>query len=166
MKRIFWLFLLLPFSLFAQEHFYYYKEKKQYLELDTNYVFVSTINNVALQKSNLMSNAVLRLNKEQHTGFLKYKQNIAEDFYWTEMHLLNVNPGKTYINKIVDIKKINGIQTVSPYFKGKAGEKIGLSNFFYVKLKSLSDTTLLYKFSTEKNVIVIKQDRFMLRPIL
>ena len=49
MKKLYWILWFLPLSLFAQEHFYYYKGEKQYLQLDTNYVFVSTVNESALQ---------------------------------------------------------------------------------------------------------------------
>ena len=45
------LFLLfLPSYLSSQGYFYYYQGEKQFLELDTGYVFVSTVNEPALQR--------------------------------------------------------------------------------------------------------------------
>lgn len=161
MRQIFWILLFFPLSLFAQEHFYYYKGQKQYLQLDTNYVFVTTTNESVLQKSNVISGVSLVLNKEQHTRLLSKKQNISAEFYWTEIQLPELRSRQPYKEKINAIKQIDGVQVVSPYFRGKKGEKIGLSNFFYVKLKSLSDTTLLNRYSIKNNVVVIKQDMFM-----
>ena len=156
------LFLLfLPFYLLSQEYFYYYKGEKQYLELDTGYVFVSTVDGSALQKSNLVPKETLTLNKEQTSPLLKQKQNIPVDFYWTELKLSGSELKGTYTERINRIKQIEGVQVVSPYFTGKTGKKIGLSNFFYVKLKSLSDTTLLNKYSVDNKVIILKQDKFM-----
>ncbi|PDP72132.1 hypothetical protein [Tannerella forsythia] len=143
MKKIVFIVLLFPLSLLAQEHFYYYKGKKQPLQLDTTRVFIYTVNDVALQKSNLISKRTLNLHKEQ---ILKQKQKISTDFYWTELKLSTMNEGRSYKERVSKLKQIEGVQTVSPYFIGRYGRKIGLSNFFYVKLKNLSDTTLLNKY--------------------
>ena len=158
MKKIVFIVLLFPLSLLAQEHFYYYKGKKQPLQLDTTRVFIYTVNDVALQKSNLISKRTLNLHKEQ---ILKQKQKISTDFYWTELKLSTMNEGRSYKERVSKLKQIEGVQTVSPYFIGRYGRKIGLSNFFYVKLKNLSDTTLLNKYCKKNKTIVVRQDRFM-----
>ncbi|MDP3443974.1 MAG: S8 family serine peptidase, partial [Ignavibacteria bacterium] len=161
MKKIFWILLLFPLSLLAQEHFYYYKGEKQYLQLDTNSVFISTVKESSLNNSNLVSKTSLSIKKEQASYLLRQKQNLATDFYWAELDFLNSNLEGSYTERINKIKQIDGVQVVSPYFTGKNGKKIGLSNFFYVKLKTLSDTTLLYTFSTKNKSIIVKQDKFM-----
>lgn len=80
MKRFYCLFLLLlPLSVFAQESFYYYKGEKQYLKLNTDYVFVSTVNENALQESNLLSGSI-KVTKEQMSNLLKQKLNLSADF--------------------------------------------------------------------------------------
>jgi hypothetical protein len=50
---------------------------------------------------------------------------------------------------------------IAPYFKTENQEKVGLSNLFYVKLKSLSDTILLKKEVANKKLKIIHQNRFM-----
>lgn len=163
MKKIYlFLLLLFPLSLFAQEHYYYYKGEKQYLQLDTNYLFVSTTNSTALQKEGLSKvQGTLVVNKEQTSNLLKQKQGVLADFYWAELNLGKEGQKELYAQQKERIRKIEGIQVVSPYFKGKDGSKIGLSNFFYVKLKSLSDTTLLNNYSKENHVVVVRPSAFM-----
>lgn len=156
------LFLLfLPSYLSSQGYFYYYQGEKQFLELDTGYVFVSTVNKSALQGSNLVSKKSLNLNKERTSPLLRQRQNIETDFYWTELELSGSDLRGTYTERVGILKQIDGVQVISPYFKGKSGKKIGLSNFFYVKLKFLSDTTLLNKYSVDNKVVVVKQDKLM-----
>lgn len=114
-----------------------------------------------MQKNNLVSKGILTLNKEQTSHLLKQKQNMSADFYWAELELSGNNLDGSYIERINRIKQIDGVQVVSPYFTGKSEKRIGLSNFFYVKLKALYDTTLLKRYSYENKVIIVKQDKFM-----
>lgn len=102
MKKILWILLFLPLSLFAQEHYYYYKGQKQYLQLDTNYVFVSTTNGNILQKSSVLSDVSLVLNKKQHVTRLSQKESIPADFYWAEVQLPELRMKKT---SLVSTKK-------------------------------------------------------------
>lgn len=124
-------------------------------------MFVSTTNKTSLANSNVVMGNTLDIRKEQTSTLLKQKQNIASDFYWTEISLFQKTMKESYIQLVDRIKQINGVQMVSPYFVGKAGDKIGLSNFFYVKLKSNSDIDLLNEYSVKNKVIVISQDKFM-----
>ena len=103
MKKIVFIVLLFPLSLLAQEHFYYYKGQKQPLQLDTTRVFIYTVNDVALQKSNLISKRTLNLHKEQ---ILKQKQKISTDFYWTELKLSTMNEGRSYKERVSKLKQI------------------------------------------------------------
>jgi len=49
----------------------------------------------------------------------------------------------------------------NPNFTNLKGESLGLSNYFYVKLKSLSDYGLLELKAIENNVIIVEQNKFM-----
>ena len=92
MRKLYWILLLFPLSLFAQEHFYYYKGDKKYLQLDTNYLFVSTINKSVLQEDSIFKGyCFLTIHKERFSELLKHKQNISSDLYWTEIKLSEKN---------------------------------------------------------------------------
>jgi subtilisin family serine protease len=62
---------------------------------------------------------------------------------------------------LADVKSSNKDAIISPYFKFKDGDKIGLSNFFYVKLKTASDTVLLNQIAAKTKSIIVEQDPFM-----
>jgi hypothetical protein len=55
-----------------------------------------------------------------------------------------------------ELDTINDV-TGALYFK----DGIRLSNFFYVKLKSLSDTTLLQQEAEKENMVIVSQNEFM-----
>ncbi len=122
--------ITLPDIFICSRAFYYYKGEKQYLQLDTNYVFISTVNESALQKNNLVSKGILTLNKEQTSHLLKQKQNMSADFYWAELELSGNNLDGSYIERINRIKQIDGVQVVSPYFTGKSEKENRIVKFF------------------------------------
>jgi len=62
---------------------------------------------------------------------------------------------------LADIKLQNRHVIISPYFKTKHSEKIGSSNFFYVKLKEEKDTIILRQVANQNGSIVVEQDAFM-----
>ena len=61
----------------------------------------------------------------------------------------------------VTVFSVENIRTVSPNFIGKNGEKIGMSDYFYVKLKKPSDFEKLKQLAKENHVRIIEQNRFM-----
>lgn len=150
-----------PFLLIGKNsYFFYYKGEKQSMELDTAQIFVSALTPSALQKNKeLTKQRSLSIKKEEVPK--KLKQQSISDFYWTKLDLDYSGIKKSYYDQVKELKQQEGIEIVSPYFIGSDGKKAGLSNFFYVKLKSLSDTILLDKYSRENKVIVVEQDVFM-----
>ncbi|MCD8179385.1 MAG: S8 family serine peptidase [Tannerellaceae bacterium] len=66
-----------------------------------------------------------------------------------------------YKSIVEQLKRVDEIQNVSPYFTGKNGEKIGLTNFFYVKLKTEKDYPLLEEYSQKHQSVIVKQNEFM-----
>jgi subtilisin family serine protease len=59
------------------------------------------------------------------------------------------------------LRQKQNVQIVSPYFKSPNSKKIGLTNFFYVKLKSTTDIALLEQYAKQTKCIIVKQDDFM-----
>ncbi|MDP2889441.1 MAG: S8 family serine peptidase [Bacteroidota bacterium] len=59
------------------------------------------------------------------------------------------------------LKQNKNVEIVSPYFKSANSKKIGLTNFFYVKLKTTTDIALLNQYAKQTKSIIVKQDVFM-----
>ncbi|MCL2130867.1 MAG: S8 family serine peptidase [Lentimicrobiaceae bacterium] len=153
------LFLLSFVGLNAQTpYFYYYNGQKQYLELDTRYVFVSvsesdTANAVVVGK--LHQNALRADIPATVQSRTQYKR------FWAELSVEDSLSDAVYLAKLSEMKNAGQDIIVSPYFKNQYQDRIGLSNFFYVKLKSLSDTVLLRQETEKENAVIVYQNQFM-----
>ena len=86
--------------------------------------------------------------------------------------ILNPNPGRKfnlneslsndeYLALLDNLKANTSVEFVSPYFQTKDDPKIGLSPYFYVKLKDRNDYALLDEFASENDAVVVGQNRFM-----
>lgn len=49
----------------------------------------------------------------------------------------------------------------NPNFITESGQKVGISDYFYVKLKSSKDFDILMRKARERNVIIVEQNKFM-----
>lgn len=92
---------------------------------------------------------------------MKQKLNLSEDFYWAELKLGENTAKAIYNEKVTALKQNRSVQIVSPYFKSASCKKIGLTNFFYVKLKSTADVAIMEQYAKQTNSIIVKQDDFM-----
>lgn len=161
MRRFLIVFLIFfPLLLVAQskEYFYYYRGQKQYLELNTDYVFILTSEPDMLMNHDIVKRDNVKLQEVMSYNNVEGKKK-SSDLYWAEIPI-DIQR-KSYNEQLQQLRNINGVELVTPYFKSKSSKKIGLSNFFYVKLKTLADTTLLRKYSNEQNATVVKQNKFM-----
>lgn len=147
------IFFVTVLNTYAQSDYsYYYKGKKVYLTLNKANVTISTFDD--FQKSSLSILNLKEFNIEvDNTAEKNYKyaniefQNALTEFeYFQKIMVLNSNP------KIIKAQ---------PNFINHLGVKIGMSDYFYVKLKNSSDLILLQKLALEKNVEIIEQNRFM-----
>src|SRR5574344_1949070 len=131
-------------SIYAQSSYYYYKGDKQYLLLDKSHLFISVIDtNQVLLDTNIQTS---NFKKDISDNKQIYKSYIKR--YWQEL-TLNDNLVKQYEIVITSIKQNNSSAIVAPYYTNRENEKIGLTNFIYVKLKELADT------------VILKQDQFI-----
>ena len=81
--------------------------------------------------------------------------------YWAEVALGSQLSAAEYLAHLESLKKIGGIKMVAPYFRNSKENKIGLSHYFYVKLKSRNDLGLLEKMVQETNTQIAGQNKFM-----
>lgn len=145
----------------SNKYYYYYQNEKQYLELNTDFVFVSVIGNENSQNNELFKVGTGILKKEGLSAKMKQKLNSSDDFYWAEIKFGENITNTIYNEKETALKQNRNVQTVSPYFKSQNSKKIGLTNFFYVKLKTTADVTLLEQYAKQTQCIIVKQDDFM-----
>ena len=159
-KKMTSLGLFLYFSLVSinaqTPYFYYYQGEKQYLELDTEHIFVSFVDeNIAKSFSsyNVKYNPMqLDIPEGKRTN-----NNIR---YWTVLNFNERLSEESYWRKLKEIKSIGKNIITAPYFKNRNKDVVGLSNFFYVKLKESSDSILLRREAEKEHAIIMWQNEF------
>lgn len=143
---------LVSISINSQAYYYYYKDKKVFLELDLSKATLITSND--FQKSSIVSRVGL-------------KDFVLVNDYQTQIHKfaniefikqLNI---RDYIEKMEVLNSNSKIIKANPNFKNSLGQNLGLSNYFYVKLKKENDVQILKTIVQNNNVIIIEQNRFM-----
>lgn len=166
-KSIVLLYMLIFMAIYGlaqngnSKYYYYYKTEKQYLELNTDFVFVSVIGNEDTQNNELFKVGEGILKKEGLSAKMKQKLNTSDDFYWAEIKFGENTNNVIYNEKVKALRQNKNIQSISPYFKSANSKKIGLTNFFYVKLKATADIMLMEQYAKQANCIIVKQDDFM-----
>jgi subtilisin family serine protease len=143
------LFSILGYA--QSDYFYYYNNNKIFLNLDRS--SVTLITETDFLKSSVSTLNLKDFNLEQENLDTNYKfsktefqqtPNIIE--YFQKINLLNSN------SKIIK---------ANPNFTNTIGQKFGLSNYLYIKLKNSSDYQLLVSKSQEKNIVIVEQNQFM-----
>lgn len=143
------LFSILGYA--QSDYFYYYNNNKIFLNLDRSSVTLitetdflkSSVNTLNLKDFNLEQENLNTNYKFSKTEF-QQTPNIIE--YFQKINLLNSN------SKIIK---------ANPNFTNTIGQKFGLSNYLYIKLKNSSDYQLLVSKSQEKNIVIVEQNQFM-----
>ena len=152
------LFFLFLIGIKAQTpYFYYYQDEKQYLELDTKHIFISATNEKTVDI--FASKNVQHLLGVDIPEKVRYESDYRR--FWTILSVEDNLSDRTYLEKLSEIKNMERDIIAAPYFKNQYQDKIGLSNFFYVKLKELSDTTLLKQEVEKENAVIVYQNQFM-----
>ena len=140
----------------SSKYYYYYKGEKQHIELNTEYISVLA-NETKLTpelKRGIVRSAHLK-NKvlKTITGFENVKR--------MEIKLTNLLSEKNYEKLLDELIQKKFAQSVSPYFKNKEGDKVGLSNYFYVKLRSKNDFANLSDMAKTHKVVILEEHQFI-----
>ncbi len=144
----------------TRKYFYYYKGEKQYLELNTHYIFIlSKVKELPKKYSNYFGQNT-EFKREDEWDKIQ-PQTKTYNFYWSEVNLKKKLSEKEYFKLIENIKKEKNVETVAPYFQTKDTPMLGLTNFFTVKLKKASDIEILKQQAKKYSCIVVEQDKFM-----
>ena len=143
----------------SQSYYYYYGGKKHYFTLNTEYAFLS-LSEPHLPADIQMSSINSTTFKSDDSDKKRYKNKNGTARFYTELRFdANLSEAK-YLDLLSEIKRSNNDVIVSPYFKIN-GNKVGMSNFFYVKLKEESDIILLEQMAEQYECIIIEQDYYM-----
>jgi serine protease len=152
-------------QLSAQEFFYYYKGKKQILTLNTAYAYVVAPGNVndiqqlnTLLKSKAESTKLSRINIPQTLRAVD--NSVSPQGYWGEVKIQSKLAASQYFAYLKQLKA-EGFKIASPYFSNAIDQKIGLTQYFYVKLKSAGDLAMLQKVVRDHKAAIVGQNKFM-----
>lgn len=149
---IYLIILVCIFQVNAQNSvFYYYKQKKVFLTLDKNSVSLSMSNQF---EKNHINNLSLR----QYDVYLDKSISTQIQTKFANIEFTDTPTEISYFQNLNYLKSVSTVETVNPNFITSDGQKIGMSNYFYVKLKNNSDFALMQSLATSKNVMIVKQD--------
>ena len=145
-------------------YFYNHENKKVYLTLNTKYAFLSIkefVKPVNLPESIAEQVSKTTEFKPETITIKQYRNRTITNRIYTELSLKKKLSNEQYLALLSDFRQQNEGVIASPYFSDEYGNKIGLSNFFYVKLKNQGDINTLEQMSEQKNCIITSQDEFM-----
>jgi subtilisin family serine protease len=135
-------------------YFYYYGEEKQYLELNTESVFVAISNE---------ANAELLISKSAKNASMNIEpvKRDKDGSSWTTMNFGNKLSKDEYLLKLSEIQKTDNGIIASPYFKSRHKDKFGLSTSFAVELKKAGDIDILKREAEKVYAVIDHQNEFM-----
>lgn len=142
----------------SQEYFYYYGGNKIPLKLNTDYIYISADINKRLPNVGNTRQINTDTIDESYLNRIKGAVN-TQIRHNAGIHLGSNISEKEYFEMISNISKNEDV-IVAPSFN-LDGDRLELSEYFYVCLKQLSDTILLFNKSAETNMRIVAQDQFM-----
>lgn len=153
-KIILLIFLVISISISSQNQYYYYEGEKQLLEIVNDYVFVALKNSLSNKEIVEQQMVTKRMSKK---NFLKLQEIDNQDFYFFKLETENEH----YSELVKLMKGKSNIDYITPYYRTLRGDTITLSNKLHVKLKHLSDTTILMNYCIKNDLSIVNQNKFM-----
>ncbi|MCC8146173.1 MAG: S8 family serine peptidase [Bacteroidales bacterium] len=130
----------------ARQPYYYYKGERVSLRIDKEHV------NIRLEDEpvDLSLSRLEKLNLEPAVD----KEDIRQGGI-TKFKVRPSGKATDYAGQVKELKKEASVRNVFP-FVGSNGDYRSTSDLFYVRLKSLSDTTLLFALAREKDIDILR----------
>jgi subtilisin family serine protease len=150
----------------AKEHYFYYKGEK--FDLDFDYSSISVTSTGEMSENKISTSSVdsgfsiKNQNKSyttQNITVLDKSSNDVERFNSEIEFSKKLDPDEYFAN-IQKIQEEDGIIKASPVFTVR-NQKIGLSNNFYVKLKTASDYDSLVEMANKYSIEILGYNKFM-----
>jgi len=149
---IYVIILICNFQVNAQNSvYYYYKKQKVFLTLEKSSVSLSMSNQFE-------KNHISNLSLKQYD--VSFDRSISTQLQtkFANIEFTNTPTDISYFEYLNYLKSVSTVETVNPNFITSDGQKIGMSNYFYVKLKDNSNFAFMQSLATSKNVLIVKQD--------
>ena len=135
-------------SVIAQNnYYYYYNGQKVYLELDRSFLNIITNNNFTTNETTSIGLKPYTLVQDKEM----ISNKLAKVEYLTEPTLIQ------FYQKVNALKGNPNIKNIGLFFIRNGAPSIGISNYFYIKLKSENDFSILQQYAVQKNVQIVKQ---------
>ncbi|MDO9553744.1 S8 family serine peptidase [Rhodonellum sp.] len=141
---------------YAQEHYYWANGEKHFLELypEKQYVLVEGQNKASIaQELGISVQNITDLEPIVISRTIKYRRSgkpEKDNLHWG------------LVNQSVNKDKIQSAKIIytAPFFLGN-GKEVGLSQYFYVKLKNEKDFEILESLANQNQVEIMGNDTFM-----
>ncbi|WP_312765833.1 S8 family serine peptidase [Epilithonimonas sp.] len=152
--RVFFLLLciIFCFSNAQNNYYYYYKGQKKYLTLDKKSFYIFTNNQ-------FQTSSTSRLDVKD---YVLVDDSGSENSKFAHIEL-NAEPkdALAYNQKLEDLKKLPNVNHVGMFFENGDAKSVGISKYFYVKLKDNKDYKILQRIASRKNADIVKQVPYM-----
>ena len=133
------------------KYFYYSNNVRIPINLDTKNITINT--NSDFNKSTLRN---FQLNK-----FELLSDYTDKNYKYSNIELTQNLNNKDYFTLIDNLNSIKNVIKVNPNFTNEKGQKLGLSNYLYVKLKSEKDFSTLKEKASQLHIEIIEQNKYM-----
>jgi len=150
-------------------HYYYYQGEKIYLNIDRSYISINTTDSDSLFLDGYASfiDSKSEFIDFNDRGYLLPTDSIAS----SRIHLKNFhsklelndetrNNLTSYSDLLKQLEEEESVLKVSPCFTTQAGDRVGLTNNFLVRLKNKYDENLLYNFAEIHNLEVLGKEPY------
>lgn len=150
MKKIIFIFMFLtvPFILFAQTDYYYYKGEQIQLSINKQYVTIVTAHEVTETQIETVDVEPFTLFTESEMINGAFKKIAKVEFNTP------ISTQENYNQKVSELKSINGVEGVYPFYNYNE-HSFGTSNKLIIKLRQIADTIHLQTFANQKNLVII-----------
>jgi len=157
---IFFILSIVGLNATQTPYYIYNKGERMYLQLNTKFAFLS------LPTQDIPSNISernVRISpmKSDNSSIKHYQGEYRSDRYYVTLTFEDDLSKEDYLSRLSSIKSQNENIIISPFFRHEKLETIGLSNFYYVKLKQESDSTLLRQMADQIGSIILEQIHFL-----
>lgn len=151
-------------ALMSQQYHYYYRGAQVPLSLNTDYAY--------LLLDGIQSQAALQgmVGDAKVNVFAKYDPANSLDRmgktststrHWAEIQFAGNLSEEAYLQRLAQLKRLPGILYTGPYFSKGPDAKIGLSDLFLVKLKSVADEEILRAMAADAGAEIIGRNRYL-----
>lgn len=131
------------------DYYYYYKGQKKYLTLNKKSFYLFTNNNFD-------TSSIANLGVED---YILIDDINSVNTKFTHLKLRNEpTDNQAYFQKLNELKQLPNVEHVGLFFENDNIEQpVGISKYFYVKLKNISDFSILQQTALLKGAYIVKQ---------